>query len=187
MLDSLIQDYGYWMILIGTFLEGETALILGLIAAYGGLLELPGVLLSASLGGFSGDMLYFYLGRRHGSTLMARYRSWEPRVNRMRILLHRYHMPMILAVRFMYGIRTAALIAMGLSSISPRRFALLSACSVALWALVVSIAVYLFGEAISSSLAKIKHLQLDLLSGAAVTLLAVWVLRSLRRQLLVKK
>ena len=41
MLESLIDTYGYLTILIGTFLEGETILVLGGFAAHRGYLHLP--------------------------------------------------------------------------------------------------------------------------------------------------
>jgi membrane protein DedA with SNARE-associated domain len=37
-LDQLIDTYGYWAILVGTLLEGETILLLGGFAAYQGYL-----------------------------------------------------------------------------------------------------------------------------------------------------
>ena len=40
-LEDLIGTYGYWAILVGTFLRGETTLILGGFAASRGYLALP--------------------------------------------------------------------------------------------------------------------------------------------------
>ncbi|MBK5101143.1 MAG: hypothetical protein JJE15_09160 [Desulfobacteraceae bacterium] len=42
-LESLIDTYGYLAILVGTFFEGETILILGGLAAYREYLGLPWV------------------------------------------------------------------------------------------------------------------------------------------------
>jgi membrane protein DedA with SNARE-associated domain len=61
-LDRLIDTYGYWVILVGTLLEGETILILGGFAAYQGYLALPGVILMAFMGGLCGDQLFFSWG-----------------------------------------------------------------------------------------------------------------------------
>ena len=186
-METFVQDYGYWMIIIGAFLEGETALLLGVFAAYGGYLELPWVLSSAFFGSFSGDLLYFYIGRRHGSALLAKCPKWETRIHRMRELVHRYHIPTILAVRFMYGIRTAALVAMGLSAVPAQRFIILSAASVTLWAMTVGIAGFVLGEAVASLLPAIKHIQLDLLGGLAIALAACWTVRIFRRVVLLPK
>jgi len=58
-LDRLIDTYGYWAILVGTLLEGETILLLGGFAAYQGYLALPWVILAAFIGAFCGDQLFF--------------------------------------------------------------------------------------------------------------------------------
>jgi len=61
-LQSFIENYGYAAILVGTFLEGETILILAGPAAHLGYLNLPLVMLAAFLGSLSGDQLFFCLG-----------------------------------------------------------------------------------------------------------------------------
>jgi membrane protein DedA with SNARE-associated domain len=57
--ETIIAQYGYFAIIIGTFLEGETILVIGGFLAHIGLLSLPLVILSAFIGSFSGDQLYF--------------------------------------------------------------------------------------------------------------------------------
>ena len=60
-LEQLIESYGYIVLVIGTFLEGETILVLGGIAAKLGYLQLYGVVLAAFIGSLAGDQLYFFL------------------------------------------------------------------------------------------------------------------------------
>ncbi len=56
-LQSLIETYGYLTILLETFLEGETILVLGGFAAHRGYMHLPWVIGAAFVdslcGGFS--------------------------------------------------------------------------------------------------------------------------------------
>jgi membrane protein DedA with SNARE-associated domain len=42
MLESLIDTYGYPAVLVGTFFEGETVLVLGGFASHRGYLACPG-------------------------------------------------------------------------------------------------------------------------------------------------
>ena len=65
-LEIFVKTYGYWALLVGTFFEGETILIIGGITAHLGYLELPIVILIAFIGSFSGDQLYFFIGRMKG-------------------------------------------------------------------------------------------------------------------------
>ena len=61
-MKTFIQTYGYWAILIGTFLEGETILVLGGLAAHMGYMDLGGVILAAFAGSLCGDQLFFSWG-----------------------------------------------------------------------------------------------------------------------------
>ena len=57
-LQSIIENYGYAAILIGTFLEGETILVLAGLAAHQGYLVLTWVILAA----FAGISFFFIWG-----------------------------------------------------------------------------------------------------------------------------
>ena len=64
-LESIVDTYGYLAVLLGTFLEDETILVLGGFAAHRGYLALPWVIVAAFLGSLCGDQLFFFLGRKH--------------------------------------------------------------------------------------------------------------------------
>ncbi|EBL6016179.1 DedA family protein, partial [Salmonella enterica subsp. enterica serovar Enteritidis] len=50
-LNTLISQYGYAALVIGSLAEGETVTLLGGVAAHQGLLKFPLVVLSVALGG----------------------------------------------------------------------------------------------------------------------------------------
>lgn len=54
-LNTLISQYGYAALVIGSPAEGETVTLLGGVAAHQGLLKFPLVVLSVALGGMIGD------------------------------------------------------------------------------------------------------------------------------------
>jgi len=58
-LQSIIEHYGYAAILIGTFFESETILVLAGLAAHQGYLVLSWVILAAFVGSLCGDQLFF--------------------------------------------------------------------------------------------------------------------------------
>lgn len=74
------------------------------------------------LGSFLGDQLWFYLGRRHGSKLLERYPRYAASAARAQALLTKYDTPVILSVRFLYGLRTVLPFVIGMSNISLLRF-----------------------------------------------------------------
>ena len=121
-IQHLIENYGYIAVFIGTFLEGETVVILAGFAAHRGYLALPLVMAAAFAGTFIGDQLYFYLGRRHSLLLMRLHPRWEPRIARVLQLVRRYRILIILGFRFIYGIRTVTPFALGMGEVPARIF-----------------------------------------------------------------
>jgi membrane protein DedA with SNARE-associated domain len=144
-LPELLDRYGYVAVVIGTFFEGETILIMAGFAAHQGYLHLPGVMLAALVGSLAGDQLAFYVGRSHGQRLVARFPRLQVGVQHASRLLERYGTLLLLGFRFVYGIRNVTPFTAGLSHISVARFALLNVLGALLWSVVVGAAGYTFG------------------------------------------
>lgn len=173
-LPELIETYGYWVVFAGTLLEGESVLLLAGFAAYSGLLELHTVIAVATFGSFLGDQLWFLLGRRHGAKLLARFPEHAARAARAAALLAKYDTPIILAVRFLYGLRIVLPFTIGMSRISTLRFQLLNFAGAVLWASSGAAAGYLFGNAIEAILGDIHRYEKFILAFLAVAGLAFW-------------
>lgn len=174
---DLIAQFGYAAILIGTFLEGETILILAGFAAHQGLLRLDLAILCAFLGSAAGDQLWFALARHHGQRFLATRPGLAARIAPATRWLERYPTSFVLGFRFVYGIRNVAPIAIGLSAIPTRRFVLLNLCAAALWAGIFGSTGYYFGAAMETMLGDLKTMQLKILSGIALAVLAWFGLR----------
>ena len=176
MLESLIDTYGYWAVLLGTFFEGETVLLLGSFAASRGYLLLRWVIVVAFLGTLCADQLFFFLGRRYSEAILARRPSWKARSAKAQRLLERFRTPLILAFRFMYGIRIVTPFAIGMSRVPTGEFVLLNIIGASVWALTVGIAGYLFGNALETLLGDIKHYEFHILGGVAIAGALTWAL-----------
>jgi membrane protein DedA with SNARE-associated domain len=173
-LPELIETYGYWIVFAGTLLEGESVLLLAGFAAYRGLLELHAVIGVATFGSFMGDQLWFLLGRTHGAKLLARYPKYAARAARAQELLVKYDTPIILAVRFLYGLRTVLPFTIGMSSISTLRFQILNFSGAILWASSGAAVGYLFGDAVEIILGHIHRYEKFAFGFLAVAGLAYW-------------
>jgi membrane protein DedA with SNARE-associated domain len=175
MLDSLISQYGYLAILVGTFLEGETILIVGGLAAHKGLLELPGVMLAAFVGSTLSDQLFFFLGRRHGEAWLARRPQWQAGVQRVRGLLNRHSTLLILTFRFLYGLRNITPFALGLSDVPATRFLVLNVLGAAVWSVAIALLGWSVGEAAKQMLGHVEHYERGI--GAAIIVVGVllWI------------
>ncbi len=180
-MEAFLQTYGYWAVLIGTFLEGETILVLGGLAAHMGYMDLTGVIMAAFAGSLFGDQLFFFLGRRHSTFLLTRRPSWTPKLERANRLIDRFQTPLILGFRFLYGLRTVMPFAIGISTVPVLRFVLLNALGAIVWAAIVAGGGYLFGNALEGILGNIRHYEKMLFALVAISGAVVWVLYLVRR------
>jgi membrane protein DedA with SNARE-associated domain len=186
-LEYLIKTYGYAALFIGTFLEGETILIIAGIAAHTGLLNLWGCIFWAFLGSMSGDQLYFYIGRYKGDWLLARKPAWRGRIEKALRKLEHHANWLLLTFRFMYGLRNVITLAVGISRIPIWRFAVLNAIGAMVWAISFGAGGYLFGEALVNVVEDVKRYQLEVLGGVCLVALAIWLIRLLRRRKAARK
>jgi membrane protein DedA with SNARE-associated domain len=181
ILEYLIRTYGYWALLVGTFIEGETILMLGGLGAQLGLLDLPLVMVVAFIGSFSGDQFYFIVGRLKGTELLAKHPKWHGRVERVHCYCERYHDLIMVGFRFVYGIRIMTPFVLAMSpKIKTGRFVVFNAIGAALWSVVVAGGGYLFGHALELVLNDIKRYEVSIMIGAAAIGLGIWLLQRYR-------
>lgn len=178
-LAGFLASYGYLAVFVGCLLEGETLLILAGFAAHQGYLSLPLVILTATCAGTLGDMLFFLCGHFAGRRLLARWPALETRARGLRGPLRRHDRLIIVAIRFMYGLRIAGPVVIGASGVPLPRFALYNLIGAALWAPVVAGAGYLFGRAVETFFAGGGHYYEA--TAALVLIAAVWGWHGLRR------
>jgi membrane protein DedA with SNARE-associated domain len=181
-LESLVDAYGYLAVLVGTFLEGETILALGGFAAARGYLGLPWVILAAFIGSLCGDQLFFFLGRWHGKAILSKRPTWKNRVNKAQKMLERFRTPLILAFRFLYGLRTVAPFVIGMSSVPTAKFIFLNAVGALVWAITVGTGGYLFGSALEILIGNIKHYEIQILGAIAAIGVLIWGIYFYRRR-----
>jgi membrane protein DedA with SNARE-associated domain len=175
LLEDLIKTYGYWAMLIGTFLEGETILIIGGFVAYLGYLKLSLVMLIAFVGSFSGDQLYFFIGRLKGPSLLIKYPKLDSRVDKINRAIERYHDLIMLGFRFIYGMRIMTPFVMGLNpKIRTERFVFLNAIGAVIWSVVISTGGYLFGTAIEVLMKDIRKYEFVAILVIAAIGTAAW-------------
>lgn len=175
-LESFINTYGYAAILVGTFVEGETVLVLGGFAAHRGYLELPWVILAAFVGSLCGDQLFFFLGRRHSHFILERRPAFKGKMERANRLITRFQTPLILGFRFLYGLRTVIPFALGASTVAVLRFIVLNAIGALVWAIGVAVGGYVFGNALELVMGDLKRYEFRLFGAIAITGMVIWAL-----------
>lgn len=184
MLQTFLQDYGYLALFIGTFFEGETILVLAGFLASRGYLDIYLVMFTAASGGYCGDQLWYFLGRRKGREILARKPHWQVLGEKALNHLRRYPDVWVLGFRFVYGLRTVMPIAIGISGYPPLRFLLFNALSAAIWAVILGAAAFHLGSALELVLNNIKHYELRVIAVLLIGggLLWLWRRQRNRRQ-----
>src|SRR4051812_24540498 len=150
-LAGLLTQYGYALVFLGTLAEGETVLVLAGFFAHRGYLDLGGVMLTAFVGAVCGDQLFFHLGRRHAKALLERFPRLRPKVNLALQRVEDHQVKIVLSMRFLWGLRIALPVALGLTTMDARRFFWLNLTSAAVWACVFSFVGFGTSRAVSSA------------------------------------
>jgi membrane protein DedA with SNARE-associated domain len=186
-LEELIKHHStlaYFVLIVGTFLEGETILILfGVLAAQPRWhIHIPLVILCAFVGSLAGDQLAFFLGRFKGKGFIAKRPAWQARAARVFRLLEKFHTILILGFRFAYGLRNITPFALGMSEVKTQRFVFLNVVGAAIWATVFGMGGFLFGHALQVFLDKSKAVTIKVVLLIAAVALIVWVIRMVCRR-----
>lgn len=155
-LEGLVAEYGYLAVLVGTFLEGESILVIAGFAARRGLLELPTVMLCAFAGSLVSDQLAFFIGRRWGTRWIERSATRKARFERARALVDRHQVLMTLTFRFLYGLRNVIPFALGMSRMRAGTYVVLNVVGAAVWAVALAAGGYALGHAFETVMANFK-------------------------------
>ena len=156
-LIRLIKEYGYIILFIWSFFEGETGLIMAGILSYTGDMNLWLSILVGALGGFLGDQFYFYLGRLNKEWVLKEFKPYRRKIAQARLLLQKYGGWVIFFQRFIYGMRTIIPLTIGVVGYDPKKFAIINLISAFVWASISIIGAYIFGEELLNLLKWLKH------------------------------
>lgn len=184
MMEQLLSDYGYLALFIGTFLEGETILVLAGIFASQDYLDLKTVIIVAFIGSYFGDQLWYFLGRHYGLALLQKKPKLKKPADKALIYLRKNPDLWVLTFRFMYGLRTIMPVAIGMSGYPPKRYIILNGIGAIIWAIVLGCAAYYFGNIIKDYL---KGYEIVFLIGIVIAALLWWAVRFFKSRYQAKK
>ena len=111
----------------------------------------------AGLGGFTGDQIFFYIGRFNKRFVHEKLHNQRRKIAISYLLLRKYGWFIICIQRYMYGLRTIIPISIGISNYSAKKFAVINLFSAWLWATIIITPAYVYGEEIINVLAYAKQ------------------------------
>jgi len=156
-VEAYIAKYGYVGVVIGTFLEGETTVLLGGIFSRLGYLSLLMVMLAAFIGTLLGDSTFFTIGRFFGKRIIERFEFIHKKVPLANKVIKKYGNFIIFTIRFLVGIRAVVLILLGCTNIRKTRFFIYSLLNAAVWSVFISVIGFLFGHVVFVFVTDIKR------------------------------
>ena len=124
----------YLLIVFFAAVEGEAWYSGAVVMVFLGRLNAFGVLVSGSIGGWAGDQFFFYAARGPLSAWLNRFPKIARRRRAIQQRMHKHATKLILAVRFLPGLRIAIPLASAYAGITPFRFSGLSFISAVAWA-----------------------------------------------------
>lgn len=173
--ESLLEQFGYFAVFIGTFLEGEAILVAAGFFASRGYLDVFAVGVVAFAGAFAGHIFWFWLGRAHGVRLLDRFPRMKRHFGKGIRVFERYGAAAIIITQWLYGLRITAAVIIGMSKIAIVKFLIYEAVSCAVWAAVITGLGFYFGRAIEAVLGRVEHVEKYALLVIAAIALATWL------------
>ena len=180
-LQELIVHYGYLALFVGTFLEGETILIIAGYLAQDEFLDLPLVIVAAWLGSFAGDQTFFFIGRYKGIRFLDHHPGLQRNADKAFKLLLRHQIAVILGFRFLYGIRNVTPFVIGTSGYNPLRFFVLNLISALVWAIAFASFGYHLGNMAETILDDVEKYEKTILAAGFTFGLIYFLWRNLRK------
>lgn len=142
---EFVTRYGYFAVFLGAFAEGESVVVLAGFFAHQGYLHPFQAALVAFLGSFMSDQAMYFLGRRKGAWLLAKFPRLAGSLDAVGARVRGREIPLILGFRFVYGIRNVTPVFLGMHGTKPALFIPLNILSAAVWAAVMTAAGYYAG------------------------------------------
>jgi len=152
-----LKDYGYVILFLWSIIEGEMGLIMGGIMAHTGDMDYFLTVFIAGLGGFTGDQIYFYIGRMNKGLIQRKLHTQRRKFAIAHLLLKKHGWPIIFLQRYMYGLRTVIPMSIGITKYSAKKFAIINLISAWVWAAITITPAYIYGDEILSLLAVAKE------------------------------
>ncbi|GAC30673.1 DedA family protein [Brumicola pallidula] len=150
---DIISDYGLlsYVILFSycALKSGSLPLFAG-IAAHMGALNLALVAAAVFFGGYLGDELRFYLGRKYGVENLSSNPRYQKSLHTAKLLLDRFGKVYIFLYRYPKGMRTIGSLPVALTDMSWRVFTMLNFASALTWTFALVGSGFLFGSALEN-------------------------------------
>ncbi|MFZ6009466.1 MAG: DedA family protein [Bacteroidota bacterium] len=145
-MEKFLDQYGYFALLVGTFLEGETAILVASSLIHRGMFDPGATVTVAFAGSFISDWIYYLIGRINGKYFIERRPKLQHKLEPVTKFFQQNKIQILFTYRFLYGFRIIIPLIIGMSKIKPLQYLLFSFIAGLLWASTVSVIGYFIGR-----------------------------------------
>ncbi|MEK8090255.1 DedA family protein [Thermithiobacillus plumbiphilus] len=177
LLHDFLQQHGYLLLFLGVLAEGEAILALAGALAHAGHMDLIKVILTAWVASSIVEQGLFLVGHHYGPRLLERFPRLQRNAPKARQVIARYGDLAAVLFRFMYGVRTVAVLLLGSQGYPRLRFAIINLPASLLWSAVIAGLGYLFSASLKLLLSRIQHAEILLLGLLILGVTAFLLLR----------
>ena len=174
-METYLVHFGYVALFVGTFLEGETILLIAAFLAHRGFFSLSLVILIAGCGTLLGDQFAFFLGKSKGVRVIEKRPKLRKRLIRAEELIHEHKILIILTFRFFYGLRNIIPLSLGIFNVSPVLFIPLNILASFVWATVISLAGFYFGTLATAMFHRIANYEIYFMVAVLIIGILFWI------------
>ena len=176
-IELWLDQYGYWAVFCGVFLEGPITLALAGLLVHQGYLNIFGVFVFAFAATFMVVEISYFVGLVAGQYLLARWSFWRRNNASFLTLMGRYQTLFLLGFRYFSGAHTVIPVVIGMSRVRPAYFSGMSAIGAALWTLTYLLVGYFFGHAFELIIEDIKRHEAKIALVLVVLMIVIYLVR----------
>jgi membrane protein DedA with SNARE-associated domain len=167
-LETFLEHYGYLALLIGTFFEGETAILVASSLVHQGIFDALPTVIVGFAGSFVSDWVYYLIGRLNGKFFVDKRPKLAAKLEPVRSMFRRHETQVLFSYRFLYGFRVIIPVVIGMSHVTPIRYLFFSVASGLVWATTVGTVGYFVGRVLKLKTAVFEENILFIVLGFAI-------------------
>lgn len=177
LITTLTQNahYAYLILFFYSLGGGMVALLAAGVLASTGVLDITLCIVVAGVANFLGDEGLFYFARINKKDALPYFAKHRRKLALAQILFRKYGSKIILAKKYIYGLKTLIPLAIGITKYDAKKFLVINAVCAVIWALSLGLLSFLAGDGVSLLSQKLGQNSATLLCGLAVLLALIWL------------
>ncbi|MEO8098876.1 MAG: DedA family protein [Acidobacteriota bacterium] len=178
-MEELLRQYGYWMVIAGTLVQGDATAITSAFLAHHGYFSLTWVCVLVTVTTMVENVVFYEIARWRGETLIQGTDKMSLHIQSVLGWVRTKGALLVIGSRFLVGLRAASALACGMSRMSRLKFFWSNLAGAVIWTGVMVGVGYSGGKLFSALATNFKRHEL-LMAGilaALVTIAVLWKTR----------